>query len=167
MKTYQEWVQGNLHLDNFLTSGDEVDEAMVNYFRNSCQLRTIKYDLIQLGKPYEHYRNEKRKIQGAYATLKLTAGKWFYAGVCFKGESIPARQNIFVILESQNSDMGFRYYRNVCNPDIWYLTDRSGQWSSLCMDGNPDGPLRAGIRIHIMNELHLEISQETTNGWKA
>lgn len=162
MKTFQQWTETNKHLDSFLIPGDEVDSEMVDYFRDTLPPRTMKSDLIQLGEPYEHFRDENRKLRGIYATLKRIGGKWIYAGLCFAGENTPAIHHLFVTQKSLNADMGFKYFQNVCNPNLWYLTDRMRQWHGLHSDGNPDGPLRAGLCIHLLNELNQEISQEFT-----
>lgn len=167
MKTFQQWTETNKHLDTFLAPGDEVDLEMVDYFRDTLPPRAMKSDLIQLGEPYEHFRDENRKLRGIYATLKRIGDKWIYTGLCFAGENTPAIHHLFVTQKSLNADMGFKYFQNVCNPNLWYLTDRTGQWHGLHSDGNLAGPLRAGFRIHFLNEHNQEISQEITREWEG
>ena len=89
------------------------------------------------------------------------------AGICFSGQSEPARHHLFVTQESEVPDFGFKYYRSLCSPKLQYLRDRFGYWYGLDSTGKPDGPLKAGIVVHICNAGGTRISEETTRQWKA
>ena len=167
MKTFRNWTATAMSLTSFLKPGDEVDQEMADYFINAVPPKTITTDLIQLGEPYDHFRDQARKYRPVFATLKRQRGKWFYAGICFFGQSEPARHHLFVTQESEVPDFGFKYYRSLCSPKLQYLRDRFGYWYGLDSTGKPDGPLKAGIVVHICNAGGTRISEETTRQWKA
>ena len=159
MKMYQEWTAGNRHLNTFLKIGDEVDEEMADYFRDTLPPRTMKPDLIQLGEPYDHYRDENRKLHGIYATLKRVDGKLSYVGLCFAEESTPAKHHIFVRQTGENPDFEMVFFINI-HTKMKYVRYQK-QWHGMA-SGRPDGPLKAGLVIHIMDNAGRQISEEIT-----
>ncbi|WP_288593811.1 hypothetical protein [uncultured Victivallis sp.] len=167
MKTFRNWTATAMSLTSFLKPGDEVDQEMADYFINAVPPKTMTTDLIQLGEPHDHFRDQDRKYRPVFATLKRQGGKWFYAGICFSGQSEPARHHLFVTQESEVPDFGFKYYRSLCSPKLQYLQDRFGYWHGLDSTGKPDGPLKAGIVVHICNAGGTRISEETTRQWEA
>ena len=167
MKTFRNWTATAMSLTSFLKPGDEVDQEMADYFINAVPPKTMTTDLIQLGEPHDHFRDQDRKYRPVFATLKRQGEKWFYVGICFSGQSEPARHHLFVTLESEVPDFGFKYYRSLCSPKLQYLRDRFGYWYGLDSTGKPDGPLKAGIVVHICNAGGARISKETTRQWEA
>jgi hypothetical protein len=159
MKTFQQWAAGNRHLDTFLKIGDEVDEEMADYFLNTLLPRTMKPDLIQLGEPYDHHRNANRQTCGTYATLKRVDGKWIYAGLCFAGESEPAKHHIFVRQTGEKSDSEMTFFTNI-HTQMKYVCHQQ-QWHGMASDRS-DGPLKAGLIIHIVDNTGKQISEEIT-----
>ena len=79
MKTLEEW-SGNLY--DYLAIGDEVDEEMVEYFRDILPPTTYRSNLIQCGEPYSHVRG-----RATYTTFINDDGKWYYTGHCHAGET--------------------------------------------------------------------------------
>ena len=167
MKTFRNWTATAMSLTSFLKPGDEVDQEMADYFINAVPPKTMTTDLIQLGEPYDHFRDQARKYRPVFATLKRQGEKWFYAGICFSGQSEPARHHLFVTQESEVPDFGFKYYRSLCSPKLQYLRDRFGYWYGLDSTGKPDGPLKAGIVVHICNAGGTRISEENTRQWEV
>ena len=167
MKTFRNWTATAMSLTSFLKPGDEVDQEMADYFINTVPPKTMTADLIQLGEPHDHFRDQDRKYRPVFATLKRQGEKWFYAGICFSGQSEPARHHLFVTLESEVPDFGFKYYRSLCSPKLQYLQDRFGYWHGLDSTDKPDGPLKAGIVVHICNADGTRISEETTRQWEV
>ncbi|OQA82034.1 MAG: hypothetical protein BWY31_03443 [Lentisphaerae bacterium ADurb.Bin242] len=162
MKTYRQLEESGRSLNSFLEIGDEVDPAMTEYFLETRPLETRTPQLIQSGRPYDHFRDADRKVKEIYATLKRASGKWIYAGLCFSGESEPAKHHLFVTLKSEAPDFGHKYYRNICNPAMWYLQDQCHQWDGLDSKGRSESPLKAGLVIHICGKDGRQISEEVT-----
>ena len=79
MKTLEDWKEGNL--EDYLVVGNEVDEAMVEYFRDVLPPRTDHSHLMQVGEPYSHIDG-----RATYSTFYQEDGRWFYAGNCHAGE---------------------------------------------------------------------------------
>ena len=167
MKTFRNWTATAMSLTSFLKPGDEVDQEVADYFINAVPPKTMTTDLIQLGEPHDHFRDQNRKYRPVFATLKRQGEKWFYAGICFSGQSELACPHLFVTLESEVPDFGFKYYRSLCSPKLQYLQDRFGYWYGLDSTGKPDGPLKAGIVVHICNAGGTRISEENTRQWEA
>ena len=167
MKTFRNWTATAMSLTSFLKPGDEVDQEVADYFINAVPPKTMTTDLIQLGEPHDHFRDQNRKYRPVFATLKRQGEKWFYAGICFSGQSELACPHLFVTLESEVPDFGFKYYRSLCSPKLQYLQDRFGYWYGLDSTGKPDGPLKAGAVVHICNAGGARISKETTRQWEA
>ncbi len=159
MKTFQQWVETNKHLDSFLAPGDEVDSEMVDYFRDTLPPRTMKSDLIQLGEPHDHFRDKNRKQHGIYATLKRIGGKWIYAGLCFAGESEPAKHHIFVRQTGKKPDFAMAFFINI-HTQMKYVCHQK-QWHGMASD-RPDGPLKTGLVIHIVDNTGKQITEEIT-----
>lgn len=162
MKTYQEWTARNQHLDSFLVPGDEVDEAMADYFTEVLPPRTMNPALIQIGEPRDHFRGKDGKIHAIYGTLKKVENTWVYAGNCFAGESEPARHHIFVVKKRENPDFGLTFYRNQFNSSLGYVTNCRKEWYGADSMGQPEGLLKSGMVIHVMDGNGQQISEEIT-----
>ena len=167
MKTYQQWTETNKHLNSFLMPGDDVDEEMANYFLNVLPPRTMKPDLIQIGEPNDEFRTEDGKIHLIYATLKKVENTWIYAGTCFAGKSEPARHHIFVVKERENPDFGLTFYRSQFNPSLRYMTNCHKEWYGTDSMGQPEGPLKTGMVIHVMDAAGQQLSEEITKEWEG
>lgn len=86
MKTYKEWMKSDKRFDEYIQPGDEVDEAIVDYFMNVLPPRSMSYGYLQAGEPIAHIRDENGRCRVIYTTFAKEAGKWYYKGCCFAGE---------------------------------------------------------------------------------
>ena len=159
MKTYKEWAACHRHLDVYLKPGDEIDREMVGYFKKHAWTRTKKSDYIQFRKSMGHYRNVMRKNRNVHDTIKQKDGRWFYAGLCYPGEAIPAVHHIFVRETIRKPDFGMTFYKNIHLP-AEYAKHR-GHWFSV-LSGKIDGIIRPGIMIHILDKNGRELASKKT-----
>lgn len=80
MKTYKGWLNSKAKtIDEYLTIGDEVDEEMINYFRDILPPATDNFTILQVGEPSNHING-----QAIYMTFKREKGKWIFKGDCFR-----------------------------------------------------------------------------------
>ena len=80
MKTYKGWLESRTKtIDEYLNIGDEVDEEMVDYFRDILPPKTYRSDILQVGEPYDHING-----RAIYLTFKKEDSRWIYKGNCFK-----------------------------------------------------------------------------------
>lgn len=94
MKTYAQWNGSGLDLSKFLQVGDEVDEMMVEYFRDVLPPATHRSNLIQIGEPYSSVDDRE-----TFSTIRQENGRWYYAGHCHRGDSIeprPVNERLFI-----------------------------------------------------------------------
>jgi hypothetical protein len=94
MKTYAQWNGSGLDLSKFLQVGDEVDEMMVEYFRDVLPPATHRSTLIQIGEPYSSVDDRE-----TFSTIRQENGRWYYAGHCHRGDSIeprPVNERLFI-----------------------------------------------------------------------
>lgn len=83
MKTYKGWHESNAKtIDEYLIIGDEVDEEMIDYFRDILPPKTSNMFMLQVGEPCDHVNGK-----ATYITFVKQNSKWIYRGECFKGES--------------------------------------------------------------------------------
>ena len=75
MKTFRNWTATAMSLTSFLKPGDEVDQEMADYFINAVPPKTMTTDLIQLGEPHDHFRDQDRKYRPVFATHVEAAGR--------------------------------------------------------------------------------------------
>lgn len=80
IKTYAAW-EGNL--DDYLNSGDKVDDEMYEHFLNILPPLIDTKNMLQVSEPYDHVNGK-----AVFATFIRKEGYWIYAGNCYKGESI-------------------------------------------------------------------------------
>lgn len=87
VKTYAGWSESGLgSFGDYCTPGDEVDEAMVDYFLEVVPPATFNASLIQCGEPYSHEPDEKGRLRPTFITFERRGG-WYYTGECFAGET--------------------------------------------------------------------------------
>lgn len=81
MKTYQGWGNSGVGtIDEYLTIGDEVDEEMIDYFRDILPPRTCNFMMLQVGEPSDYVN-----CRATYMTFQKENGKWIFKGDCFRG----------------------------------------------------------------------------------
>ncbi len=84
MKSYAQWAESRLPLDKFLSVGDVVDEAMVNYFVAVMPPAYMSPHLIQIGEPNSHVDGK-----ATFATISKSSPEgWVYKGNCFRGSDM-------------------------------------------------------------------------------
>lgn len=89
VKTYNGWQESGLPtFDDYCFPGDEVDEAMVEYFVNSVPPTTYYSTCTQDGEPFSHERDEHGNYRPTYGTFhRIEDGRWKFDGYCFEGEN--------------------------------------------------------------------------------
>ena len=169
MKTYRQWEKSGRNLNAFLEVGDEVDPAMTDYFIETLPSETMTPQLIQTGEPYDHFRDKDGNSNAIFATLKRKDNQWFYAGLCFSGESEPAKHHLFLKKESRQPVFSLYFYRNIHSDSRYMLfhTRSQHQWFGQDKNGQVTGPLKADLVIHIMDADGKELSEEITREWAS
>ena len=87
MKTLKEWMKTDGSFREYVKPGDEVDEAMVDYFMNILPPRKMSYGYLQVGEPIKSCQDKDGRWKETYATFEKIEGKWVYQGCCFPGRS--------------------------------------------------------------------------------
>lgn len=87
VKTLVGWHESHLDLNHYLAVGDEVDEAMFDYFLGVLPPAYHSSSILQIGEPYNHFKGWE-----TYSTLARKGGiacdgPWYYAGHCLRGHS--------------------------------------------------------------------------------
>lgn len=159
VKTFHEWAEKHCHIDSYLKPGDVIDQGFFDYFRYDMPPRTLEPDLIQHGKLQEFFRNANRSFCGIYATIEKTNGIWHFIGLCFPGERKPALHHIFMRQSFHKSDFNMTFFKNIYTPHEYVR--KNGYWYGVT-SGRIEGPLRAGIMIHIVDRAGQELSVEKT-----
>lgn len=79
MKTKEQWDNSGQTLEEFLVVGDEVDDAMADYFTGVLFPACMSNRVIQIGEPYTH----NSKGQPMFETLCKgeNSPNWIYAGI--------------------------------------------------------------------------------------
>lgn len=84
MKSYKEWINSETKtIDEYLNVGDEVDEEMIDYFRDILPPATCNFKMLQVGEPSNHVNG-----QAIYMTFEKEGDKWIFKGDCFKGGGV-------------------------------------------------------------------------------
>lgn len=80
MKTYKGWGNSTAKtIYEYLAVGDEVDEEMIDYFRDILPPATISTFILQVGEASDHIDG-----RATFMTFKKENGKWIYKGDCFR-----------------------------------------------------------------------------------
>ena len=88
VKTYEGWGESGVgSFGEYCKPGDEVDDAMVDYFLNVVPPATFKSNLIQAGEPYSSEPDENGKYRSTWTTFAVVDGVWRYCGECFAGQT--------------------------------------------------------------------------------
>lgn len=83
VKTLKGWGKSNLNIDQYLNVGDEVDEALYDYFLNILPPITWNRKMLQTGSVCDYVEG-----RGTYITFSTSRGVIRYCGECHKGELI-------------------------------------------------------------------------------
>ena len=96
MKTLEGWNNSGVRtLEEYVFPGDEVDLAMVEYFRDIMPPLIHWENLLQVGEPYSIAKDEEGHYHSTWTTFyRRHSDQWFYAGHCFKGESINRKDDV-------------------------------------------------------------------------
>lgn len=90
VKTYDGWLESGMPtFEEYCFPGDEVDEAMVDYFVNSVPPVLMRSSCTQAGEPFSSEADDERNCYRlTYTTFPREAeGRWRYDGNCFYGEN--------------------------------------------------------------------------------
>lgn len=160
MKTFQEFKKSGKTLSEYLLLGDEVDKEMVRYFINVyTPAQTATSRLVQMAGGHLKYRNKHGKMERIFATLRKNGGHWYYAGLCFSGESRPAVHHIF--MRKRGSHIGnMNWFVNIHDAGCEYLIEPEKRWFYLDLNTQSYGPIYAGTTLHILDENGKQLSQE-------
>ena len=87
VKTLEGWNESHVNLDRYLQVGDQVDDAMFDYFLGVLPPAYYSDSIVQIGEPYSHVNGWP-----TYSTLARKAGvhcdgPWHYAGHCHRAQS--------------------------------------------------------------------------------
>lgn len=77
MKTYEEWNGSGVNLDKYLTPGDEVDQAMFDYFLEVVPPASFGSRHVQIGEACDH---SGPGGQPTFDTIVRHEGRWIYLG---------------------------------------------------------------------------------------
>lgn len=81
MKTLEGWENSDTKtIYEYLSVGDEVDEEMIDYFRDILPPTTINAYMLQVGEPSDCING-----RNTYTTFIKENSKWKFKGDCFKG----------------------------------------------------------------------------------
>lgn len=93
MKTFKNWMEGTQNFTDYVQPGDEVDEAMVDYFRDLLPPRSMQSGYLQVGEPYSHIVDTDGKWKATYSTFAMEDGHWIYKGCCIAGGTEDRRES--------------------------------------------------------------------------
>lgn len=90
VKTLAGWRESGLrNFESFCRPGDEVDDAMVEYFVNAQTPTLHGGTLVQDGEVYSYAQHENHRARPTFATFhRVRDNLWTFEGYCFKGERI-------------------------------------------------------------------------------
>lgn len=91
LKTFANW---DCNMSEYLQIGDEVDQEFVDYFIDVLPPACMNNKCIQIGEPYSYKTDANGNFKATYSTLKKENGKWYYAGHCFRSETIEPKEEI-------------------------------------------------------------------------
>jgi len=90
VKTLTGWSESGFDsFDDYVAPGDEVDNAMVDYFTDILPPRSLTGSYLQVGEPHSHEPDETGRFRATWATFVRRGGRWFFVGCCFTGELEP------------------------------------------------------------------------------
>lgn len=94
-KSMEDWHNSGLNsFDEFFLPGDTVTEDVYDYYLDLLPPATMRRGLLQVGEPAEHIEDpETGKWRATYATFANVNGEWYYAGECFRGETVNRRSH--------------------------------------------------------------------------
>lgn len=89
IKTYEGWSESGVgNFGEYCKPGEQVDDALVDYFLNVVPPATFRSNLIQAGEPYSNeFDSETGKYRSTFMTFAVIDGVWRYCGVCFAGQT--------------------------------------------------------------------------------
>lgn len=90
VKTYEGWGESGLRMfEEYCFPGDEVDEAMVDYFVNSVPPVLMRSSCTQAGEPFSDEADDERNCyRPTYITFhRVAEGRWQFDGYCFYKEN--------------------------------------------------------------------------------
>lgn len=104
-KTPKHWMMSPVPLDEYLKSGDHVDNEIVDYLRDLFQPITeqrnyLQVDLIDLCAVLEHNHVSTRKI---YCTFFKSPTGWAYCGFCLECDTVDLLGKGHVIREDDGA----------------------------------------------------------------
>ena len=92
-KTLEKLLESGLPtVEDYLEPGDEVDDALVEYFLDILPPRTNRAGLLQVGGEISTAKNIDGCWLPTYLTFKRQGGTWLYAGRCFAGSAEPVQR---------------------------------------------------------------------------
>jgi len=81
LKTYKGWKESNFtRIYDYLNIGDEVDEEMIDYFRDIMPPIIMNFCMLQVGELADHIGGK-----ATYMTFVKEKGRWIYKGDCVRG----------------------------------------------------------------------------------
>ena len=87
VKTRAGWTESGIsNFMDYCSPGDEVDEALVDYFLNVVPPATHRTTFIQAGEPYSSALDDTGKYQAIYSTFSK-GSTWRYLGECFLNQT--------------------------------------------------------------------------------
>ena len=88
-----DWEDSGLgSFDEFFFPGDTVAEDVYDNFLNILPPATMRQNLLQVGEPAAHEKDPATgNYRATYSTFVRTDGLWWYAGECFRGETVNRR----------------------------------------------------------------------------
>ena len=92
-KSMEDWENSGLgSFDEFFFPGDTVAEDVYDNFLNILPPATMRQNLLQVGEPAAHEKDPATgNYRATYSTFVRTDGLWWYAGECFRGETVNRR----------------------------------------------------------------------------
>ena len=87
VKTLQGWYNSGVRCyDDYVRPGDIVDEATVDYFRDTVPPHMMGRDYLQYGEAWDIAMGADGYNHETWTTFYRKDGVWYYAGHCFTGK---------------------------------------------------------------------------------
>ncbi len=88
MLTFDLWAATERSFTDIAVPGEEVDEAIIEYFTDIISPASLQTGYLQMGEPQSLCEDEESKWRETYLTFsKNQRGQWIYNGPCFRGET--------------------------------------------------------------------------------
>lgn len=87
MKRFRDWIETDKNFKDFVQPGDEVDQSMVDHFRDVMPPKNMSFGYLQVGEPIKQVPAGDGKLKTVYITFEQECGRWIYKGLCFAGET--------------------------------------------------------------------------------